>query len=252
MAYSKLTNVKIPAYSGNYTKGRKTKIKKITLHHMAGVLTAEQCGNIWKKVGRKGSSHYGIGNDGRIGNYVDEKDTAWTDSNWNSNCKSVTIEVSNSQKGGDWPVSDAALNSLIRLVADIAKRNNLGKLVKGENLTWHCMYAATGCPGKYLLSKMNYIEEEANKLIGKDTSHTYSGTFPSLGSKGYLSRGDKGMQVKYLQRFLNWYGNYKLAIDSSFGPAVESAVKKYQKAEGLKVDGYFGSGSLAHAKKVKK
>jgi len=29
------------------------------------------------------------------------------------------------------------LNVLIRLVADIAKRNNLGVLVKGKNLTWH-------------------------------------------------------------------------------------------------------------------
>lgn len=166
MGYSKLCCKRIPAYSGNYTKGRNTKIKKITIHHMGGVLSCESCGAIWKRKGRNGSSHYGIGNDGRIANYVDENDTAWTDSNWNSNCQSVTIETSNSKAGGKWPVSNAALKSLIRLCADIAKRNKLGKLVKGKNLTWHMMYANTDCPGPYLLSKMDYIVSEANKILG--------------------------------------------------------------------------------------
>lgn len=165
MSKSNLVDVHIPAYEGNFTYGRDgQKIEAITIHHMAGVLSAEACGQIWKTIGREGSSHYGIGNDGRIGQYVDEENTAWCNSNWDSNCKSVTIETSNCSTGGDWPVSDEALNSLIRLVADIAKRNNLGTLVKGKNLTWHSMYANTQCPGQYLLSKMDYIIAEANKI----------------------------------------------------------------------------------------
>ena len=164
MSNSALATVKVPAYSGNYTKGRSSKITKITIHHMGGVLTAKRCGELFQVVGRNGSSHYGIGNDGTIGQYVDEANTAWTDGNWDSNCKSVTIETSNSAKGGDWKVSDTALNSLIKLVADIAKRNGLGKLVKGKNLTWHSMYAATDCPGAYLVSKMDYIAEKANEI----------------------------------------------------------------------------------------
>lgn len=169
MGYSKLCCKRIPAYTGNYTKGRNTKIKKITIHHVSGVVSVETLGSIWKTVGRRGSSHYGIGNDGRIANYVDENDTAWTDSNWNSNCQSVTIETSNSKMGGKWPVSDAALKSLIRLCADIAKRNKLGKLVKGKNLTWHKMYANTDCPGPYLMSKLDYIIKEANKILGGES-----------------------------------------------------------------------------------
>ena len=165
MSKSSLVNVEVPAYSGNYTKGRSgRKIEMITIHHMAGVLSAEQCGKIFQKVGRNGSSHYGIGNDGRIGQYVDESNTAWTNSNWDSNCKSVTIETSNSSTGGDWKVGDKALNSLIKLVADIGKRNKLGTLVKGKNVTWHRMYTNTTCPGDYLLSKMDYIVEEANRI----------------------------------------------------------------------------------------
>ena len=129
---------------------------------MAGRLTAEQCGKIFQKVGRYGSSHYGIGYDGRIGQYVDESDTAWTNSNWDSNCKSVTIETSDNDNS--WYVNDTTLNSLIKLVADIAKRNNLGTLVPGKSLTWHSMFTSTTCPGDYLRSKMQYIADEANKI----------------------------------------------------------------------------------------
>lgn len=166
MAKSELAYLEVPAHSGNYTKGRLKPIRCITIHHMAGVLSAKSCGNIFARAGRKGSSHYGIGNDGEIANYVNENDTAWTNSNWNSNCESVTIEVSNSKMNGNWPVSDKALKSLVALVADIAKRNNLGKLVKGENLTWHSMFANTNCPGEYLMGKLDEIAEKANEING--------------------------------------------------------------------------------------
>lgn len=161
---SKLVN-KTMLTPRNYDRGRDGyKIKKITIHHAAGVVSIEQLGNLMKNGARQVSSHYGIGNDGRIGQFVDEKNTAWTDGNWVSNCTSVTIETSNNKTGGKWTVGDKALNSLIKLVADIAKRNKLGTLVKGKNVTWHRMYANTTCPGEYLLSKMDYIVSEANKI----------------------------------------------------------------------------------------
>lgn len=138
MGYSNLATLKVPAYTGNYTKGREgKKISEITIHHMAGRLTAQRCGELFQKAGRNGSSHYGIGYDGTIANYVDEDDTAWTNSNWDANCRAVTIETANDSTGGNWPVNDITLNSLIKLVADIATRNNLVPLVRGKNLTWH-------------------------------------------------------------------------------------------------------------------
>ena len=169
MSNSSLVSIKVPASTANYTKGRSgRKIEMISIHHMAGVMTAKNCGKVFQNANRGASSHYGIGNDGEIGLYVDEANTAWTNSNWDANCKAVTIETSNSSTGGQWLVGDKALNSLIKLVADIAKRNNLGTLVKGKNVTWHRMYIATTCPGDYLLSKMDYIVEEANKLNAEE------------------------------------------------------------------------------------
>lgn len=168
MSKSNLTQIVVPADEGNYTKGRSGRsIEAITIHHMAGRLTAEQCGRIFQAKGRYGSSHYGVGYDGSIANYVDEENTAWTNSNWDSNCKSITIEISDNDNS--WYVNDTTLNAVIKLVADIAKRRGLGTLVPGKNLTWHSMFTNTTCPGDYLRSKMQYIADEANKINNSES-----------------------------------------------------------------------------------
>ena len=162
---------------------------------MAGKLTAKQCGSIFQNKNRKASSNYGIGYDGEIALYVNESDTSWCNSNWDSNCRSVTIEVSNSSNGGNWPVSDKSLNSLISLMADIAKRNGMGKLVKGKNVTWHSMYKNTNCPGSYLLSKLDYIIEEVNKINNEVIVNSFSSKY-KVGDlvilNGYLYRDSMG------------------------------------------------------------
>lgn len=248
MGKSSLAILTVPAYSGNYTKGRSQKISKITVHHMAGILSAIQCGALWQKIGRKGSSHYGIGNDGAIANYVDEDNTAWTDSNWSSNCKSVTIETSNNVIGGDWTVSDEALNSLIKLVADIAKRNNLGTLVPGNNLTWHSMYTATTCPGNYLRSKMQYIADEANKINNTSESVNKPVTNSFLPARGYFKRGDNNANVGKIASFMRKtfpsYTSTK-ALGNIYGTNLISAIKEFQRRTGLTADGFTGPITLA-------
>lgn len=155
------------ANSNNYTVGRAGKeIKKVTIHHMAGILTAKQCGNIFQDASRKASSNYGIGKNGEIGLYVHEKDTSYADANLESNRTSVTIECSNSKTDGDWEVSEKVINKLIELIADIFKRNGITKAIKGKTITWHSMYSATTCPGNYLRSKMDYICKEVNIKLG--------------------------------------------------------------------------------------
>lgn len=173
MSNSKYVNVVVPASPSNYTVGRSgRRIEAITIHHMAGRLTAEQCGYIFQNPNRKASSNYGIGYDGSVGLYVDECNTSWCNSNWDSNCESVTIEVSDNDNS--WYVNDTTMEMLIKLVADIAKRNNLGTLVKGQNVTWHSMFSNTTCPGDYLRSKIDYICEEANKINREDTEIKYN------------------------------------------------------------------------------
>lgn len=169
MSNSALAKSYIPAASTNHWGNRNVKIAKIIVHHAAGVISAENLAKIFANPNRKASATYCIGNDGTIVRGLDENITPGTSGGYEADKDAVTIEVSNSKTGEPWQVSDAALNSLIKLCADIAKRNGLGNLVKGKNLCWHSMYAATNCPGRYLLSKMDYIADEANKINAPKT-----------------------------------------------------------------------------------
>ena len=168
--------VSFPDYSPNHSGTRTHPITKIAIHHTAGVLTAAGIGSVFKSRNRQASCNYGIGNDNRIVLVVDEANRAWTTSSaWCDN-RAVTIEVSNSQYGGNWLVSDRVLNTLIDLVTDICRRNGIKNCTytggKDGVLQMHRWYAQTTCPGPYLGSKFTYIANEVNKRLrgGKSTS----------------------------------------------------------------------------------
>lgn len=153
------------------------KITKITIHHMAGNLSVETCGDVFAPTSRQGSSNYGIGSDGRVGLYVDEKHRAWTSGSPDNDYKAVTIEVANDGDAStNWHVSDKAYAKLIDLCVDICKRNGISKLnYTGDatgNLTRHNMFQATVCPGPYLQSKFEDIAEKVNKRLGSSTVAT--------------------------------------------------------------------------------
>ncbi len=156
--------------SPNSTNPREDTIRKITIHHMAGNLSVETCGNVFAPTSRKASSNYGIDSNGRVGMYVEEKNRAWTSSSPANDNQAVTIEVANDRTGGDWHVSDTALAKLIDLCVDICRRNGIAKLnFTGDasgNLTMHKWFAPTACPGAYLESKFPYIAAEVNKRLG--------------------------------------------------------------------------------------
>lgn len=159
------------------TWGKRTeKITKITPHHAAGVLSVENLCNIFSNPSRGASANYCIGNDGRIGLVVEESNTAGTSSNYENDNQAITIEVSNSENGGQWRVSDAAYQSLIDLCVDICKRNGIAQLnFTGDsngNLTAHRMFASTNCPGDYLYSKFPEIAQEVNKRLQEDEPMT--------------------------------------------------------------------------------
>ena len=172
VCYTKLS----PFHSGQRTHA----ISKITIHHMAGNLSVETCGNVFQSS--ESSSNYGVGTDGRRAMYVEEKNRSWAScSAWNDN-RAVTIEVANCKSGGDWPVSDKALASLIELCVDICKRNGMKKLEytgdENGSLTIHSMFAPTACPGPYLKSKLTYIANEVTKQLNGGSSSTNSNTSP--------------------------------------------------------------------------
>jgi len=171
-ADSPLVTSFIPAAPGNYMVGRNGRqISEITIHHMAGNMTVQRLGAMWQDPSEVASSHYGV-HGKQVGQYVKECDTAYTNGGSvidpnaeSSNFRAITIETANTgTTDSNWPVSNDTLDTLVDLVADIARRNNLGTLVPGQNLTWHSMYAYTECPGNYLRSKMHEIADRANEI----------------------------------------------------------------------------------------
>lgn len=138
----------------------------IALHHMAGNLSVEQCGAVFHT--REASAHYGIGNDGRIAQYVREGDTAWSLGNFKRNQQSINIELANDNTS-NWHVSDLVIERAIDLITDICKRLGWTYLsftgdMNGD-LIMHRWVTSTSCPGDYLASKFPYIADEVTKRL---------------------------------------------------------------------------------------
>lgn len=148
MTKSELTNEVVLADSSNYTHSRSGyKVCKITIHHIAGVLSGTQCAKIFQHSNRNASANYCIGNDGDIILSVPEEYRAWTSSSKSNDSQAITIEVSDSDY--NWNVGEKAWNSMINLCVDICRRYNF-KLVYDNtpngSLTRHNMFANTNCP----------------------------------------------------------------------------------------------------------
>lgn len=185
MTYTNSPLVTYTKLSPNHSGTRTHIIDTITIHCVVGQCSVETLGNVFAPTSRKASSNYGIGADGRIGMYVEEKNRSWCSSNAANDHRAVTIEVA-SDTTHPYAVNDKAYAALIDLVTDICKRNGIKKLVwstdkndrvnhlHGCNMTVHRDYANKSCPGDYLYNRHGEIAAEVNKRLGVKTSNRYS------------------------------------------------------------------------------
>lgn len=255
---SSLVNDIVKAHSGNYG-GERKKITNICVHHMASVLTAKECGAIFARAGRKGSAHYGVGRDLRIGSYVDESQVAWHAGNFAENQCSIGIEISNCATGGEWKVADDVLALAIKLIADCMRRNGIKEAVKGKTLTWHSMYSATACPGDYLRGKMDYICAEVNKLLNVSPAPAPApAPAPTPAKDGFLpprgwwQKGDNDARVGRLATFMRKYFpayTPAAALGNYYGVNLIGAIKEFQRRNRLEADGCVGKITYAALKK---
>lgn len=163
--------------SPNKSSPRNHKIDTVTIHCVVGQCSVETLGNVFAPTSRQASSNYGIGYDGRIGMYVEEKDRSWCSSNAANDNRAITIEVASDTKE-PYAVNAKAYAALIDLLVDICKRNGIKELVwstnkadrvnhkNGCNMTVHRDYANKSCPGTYLYERHAQIASEVNKRLG--------------------------------------------------------------------------------------
>lgn len=183
MAYTNSKLVNYTRISPNRSVNRNHKIDTVSIHCVVGQCSVETLGSIFASTSKEASSNYGIGYDGQIGMYVEEKDRSWCTSSASNDNRAITIEVA-SDTYHPYRVNDAAYKSLIKLLVDICKRNSIKKLVwstnkservnhlNGCNMTVHRDYANKSCPGDYLYNLHGQIAKEVNAQLGSGTSST--------------------------------------------------------------------------------
>ncbi len=264
MGYSSLATYK--QFTSHKSSGRGgNKPVYIAIHHMAGRLTVQQCGAVFRN--NEVSAHYGI--QGRnIGVYVDENDTAWALGNFKRNQQSINIELSNSSGSPNWYVADDTIQTCIDLVADIAYRLGWTYIsytgdMNGDIIA-HRWVAATACPGNYLYSRLAYIASEADKKLkimrankGKTAQAVSAGASKVTSAASKLAV-DGLFGTKSCIALQKWLGSpYRDGILSGqlstqaryilnfgycvkYGKGGSATVKLLQKKLGVTADGYLG------------
>ena len=173
-----MSNSKLVSYtklSPNHSGRRTHSIDRITPHCVVGQCSVETLGNIFAPASREASCNYGIGVDGRIGMYVEEKNRSWCSSSNANDQRAVTIECA-SDTYEPYVMNSKVYNSLVNLCTDICRRNGKNKLLwLGDKnrtlnyspksnemvLTVHRWFANKSCPGNWLYTRLGDL---ANKV----------------------------------------------------------------------------------------
>lgn len=191
--------------SPNKSSPRNHSIDRISIHCVVGQCSVETLGNVFAPTSRQASSNYGIGLDGKIGMYVEEKDRSWCTSSSSNDNRAVTIEVA-SDTYDPYKVTDAAYASLLDLVTDICKRNGKTKIIwfgdKEKTLSYtpkpnemvmtvHRWFANKSCPGDYLYNKHPEIAAEVNRRLS--------------GGNAGIEEEDEDMTLETFKKLMNEY-----------------------------------------------
>ena len=250
VSYTKLS----PNHSGRRTHS----IDRITPHCVVGQCSVETLGNIFAPTSREASCNYGIGVDGRIGMYVEEKNRSWCSSSNANDQRAVTIECA-SDTYHPYAMNSKVYDTLIKLCVDICRRNGKKKLLwfgdknKSLNyspksdemvLTVHKWFANKSCPGDWLYSRLGDLAKRVTAELGGPVSSSTSGLY-----RVRKSWTDSKSQVGAFSVF----ENAEKCADSHKGYSVydEQGVLIYPKTNNKSIDelarevinGLWGNGS---------
>lgn len=166
MVFSPLISGTTPHHD-KYSSRQGRTPQRVIPHHFAGTSDGPLTNpNV------QASANYIIYADGRILGQVPEEFRAWTSGDFNADANSITYEVQDSTfqvNGNDddplsWQISAKALDAVIRLTADIAKRYKWGAVSAG-NVRGHREFVSTSCPGGYFWRQFPSVRTAAHKLL---------------------------------------------------------------------------------------
>lgn len=190
-----MSNSKLVSYtrwSPNHSGKRTHKIDRISPHCVVGQCSVETLGSIFAAPSRGASCQYGIGKDGRVGQYVSEANRSWCTSSNANDQRAVTIECASDTKS-PYTMNSKVYNTLVKLCVDICKRNGKTKLLWFNNkskalnyapksnemvLTVHRWFANKACPGDWLYSRLGKLATAVTKQLGGASSTPAKKTTP--------------------------------------------------------------------------
>ena len=199
MAYTNSSLVSYTKLSPNHSGLRTHSIDRITPHCVVGQCSVETLGNIFLPTSRQASCNYGIGVDGRVGMYVEEKNRSWCSSSSANDQRAVTIECA-SDTTEPYAFKDVVYQTLIKLCADICKRNGKKKLLwlgdkdktlsyepKSDEmvLTVHRWFANKSCPGSWMYARMGDLAAKVTAQLGGGASGDTETEYPEKLTEGY-------------------------------------------------------------------
>ena len=183
MAYTNSPLVSYTKLSPNHSGQRTHSIDRITPHCVVGQCSVETLGEIFYPTSRQASCNYGIGVDGRVGMYVEEKNRSWCSSSNANDQRAVTIECASDTKE-PYAFKDIVYNRLIELCVDICRRNGKKKLLwlgdKDKTLNYspagdemvlsvHRWFANKSCPGNWMYARMGDLAGKVTAALGGST-----------------------------------------------------------------------------------
>ena len=177
MTVSPLADLSRDIPAGDRWQPREAAVTGFGIHHNAGVDAFGQA----TAPGREVSANYWITNDGAIIPNVDEENRAFTSgmagypAGAAADHRNITVEVSNTPEGvrkRTWEISDAALEALAQLIADVYRRHGLGTVRRGADrgIGIHSDWVPTECPGPYMRARLGDVITRAESLRSGTTS----------------------------------------------------------------------------------
>lgn len=184
MGYTNSPLVSYTKLSPNHSGQRTHAIDRITPHCIVGQCSVERLGNIFAPTEKQASCNYGIGADGRVGMYCEEKNRSWCSSSRANDQRAITIECA-SDTSAPYAFKDVVYNKLIELCVDICKRNGKKKLLwfgdKDKTLAYnpaademvltvHRWFANKSCPGDWMYQRMGDLATKVTAKLGGTTT----------------------------------------------------------------------------------
>ena len=261
----------------NRTISNNRKIEYLVIHYVGAVSTARNNASYFKNTYRGASAHYFV-DDNEVVQVVEDKDIAWHCGNdvyysGARNSNSLSIEMCcYKMSNGNLNVSSDTESRAIELSKELIQKYN----IPIENVVRHYDVTHKNCPAPFVTDEEKWNNFK-KKLQGESTSEEsqdknndsnyekrvknwqdtmnldYNSNLAIDGSFGPACREQalehylyykiptiKNEHVRLVQRNLNRLG-YAVDVDGSFGPIMESTIKKFQEENQIEVDGYVGA-----------